>query len=1481
MTADPFDLTICKKAFDTKIKPSVTNSGLDERDRDGLAFRPQTLSIESSNTLRIDGPTKQDKQSGPFPAVATKEDYFPRRKRIIQEIISSERSYVTSLTTALDVYFRSIPLEPRPCLTNAELLAIFSNLEAILELNTQILKALLEEAAKPDDKRRIGSIFTQFLPRFSIYNFYVSHYPEAIELHNQKLKTKDDYRAFCVAASASARCRLLSLTSYLIMPVQRLPRYKMLINQLLEATPATHADFEVLCLASNKIERTVVTLNEDIRVVERQESIARLEKEFLEDPQFLSSNAAPNRQLIKRGTVQRRSNSKIKNQIKSTLNSKLSRSASASAVGYQIYLFLFSDMLALADRTRVTNGRTLNWKYTLISKAQLDSKFAIATARELRMGEEDTDCAEDKVAKLDEDAPKCRGSRFEAQLLMQIEGVWQKMYCVLVSVLGSLELRCYQNKDDPLVSVIVEMTPESEVVNTVQWVKVRFKEVAGGRLIASSDQENYLASPKKGLGVVSSPGETRSDASVSGDATDPVSKTTSEKVRDKFKSSLSFKRVASLSSISSSIPNDKESQPSADALSITTVSKVYPLTLNVSRETSIQVATESEKARGDWFINLKLALEGTSAIVREGSVRRQAGGMVKRWQNVHAVVTWKTFDIYRSERRRSVSSSQDKDKEPQPEISLRITRHLVLREELLPGGSELDRVLIVETEYQESFRFRCHSFAEHNEWLRSLAMVAESHRNPPSPASRFPQPADVSLLDDNASRDSLINLFRGDGIERRKVDNVIWMMTGRNLEPSMLTDPNGRDRKRVKVDPWQHRALMKVNGKLMVIEGESEEEIQDWVNAIRGCEEEQARERLEPMKYRNPQACLNFTSISSKFRVCILGLKNVNAQCLPGLDGTVKCVYVKNFLFYGTSVLGGTMCCTKPQDVADCHTAQGMLATHRSIKKLPRETRIAFLICGNDINGKERVLGWVMKPLVNEKGFLLAGQHMLRVWANTDLIEGGGKKKSKKSAPNKQPAQATAETLLSPGISEMRHTSSKVYEKKYTADLAYYMKLTPGDCTAMGEDIAVISCRFDSWEKPVYAPRVLTSAVHVLKNTAAQDTRQAQSPTAQSEPNSPVPTYMVLSPRGGLEPKTFAFTPTIKVASPEPPSDNSKSKVSPIKEEEDSHHFVSLRERSLDGAKLEELVKRDLLKSLTQQEKHNLWQERESLMKLKGPDHFKEASLVHLLRCVDWNSPLQIEQSRDLLSRWRPFPRLPSTALQLLDASFPDFTVRKFAVDILRGVSDEELVPYLLQLTQCLKFEPYHTSELSNFLVERSASKTSPIGHYWFWHMRAEMQTHESFRERASFVLEEYFAKDFSVTYELSKQLDVVSRLQKVAEKINSLKDEKKKEEISLLLRAELHHLNQTFFNTLEGERFQYPLDPSIYLTNLSTEDCKFMKSKKCPLWLVFNRADGEGKVTFLFKSGDDLRQDILTLQLLKVFDNIWKANGLDLHLKP
>lgn len=70
---------------------------------------------------------------------------------------------------------------------------------------------------------------------------------------------------------------------------------------------------------------------------------------------------------------------------------------------------------------------------------------------------------------------------------------------------------------------------------------------------------------------------------------------------------------------------------------------------------------------------------------------------------------------------------------------------------------------------------------------------------------------------------------------------------------------------------------------------------------------------------------------------------------------------------------------------------------------------------------------------------------------------------------------------------------------------------------------------------------------------------------------------------------------------------------------------------------------------------------------------------------------------------------------------------------------------------------------------------------------------------------------------------------------------------------------------------------------SLQIEKCKVMASKKKPLWLEFKCADptalSNETIGIIFKHGDDLRQDMLILQVRYrsgIFPSIiWKKNSM------
>jgi len=69
-------------------------------------------------------------------------------------------------------------------------------------------------------------------------------------------------------------------------------------------------------------------------------------------------------------------------------------------------------------------------------------------------------------------------------------------------------------------------------------------------------------------------------------------------------------------------------------------------------------------------------------------------------------------------------------------------------------------------------------------------------------------------------------------------------------------------------------------------------------------------------------------------------------------------------------------------------------------------------------------------------------------------------------------------------------------------------------------------------------------------------------------------------------------------------------------------------------------------------------------------------------------------------------------------------------------------------------------------------------------------------------------------------------------------------------------------------KEFHLPMDPRLIVEGFIIEKCKVMNSKKKPFWLVFKNAAlfSTEPVITMFKAGDDLRQDQLTLQFFFCF---------------
>ncbi|XP_058412291.1 phosphatidylinositol 4,5-bisphosphate 3-kinase catalytic subunit alpha isoform isoform X2 [Diceros bicornis minor] len=312
--------------------------------------------------------------------------------------------------------------------------------------------------------------------------------------------------------------------------------------------------------------------------------------------------------------------------------------------------------------------------------------------------------------------------------------------------------------------------------------------------------------------------------------------------------------------------------------------------------------------------------------------------------------------------------------------------------------------------------------------------------------------------------------------------------------------------------------------------------------------------------------------------------------------------------------------------------------------------------------------------------------------------------------------------------------------------------------------------------------------------------------------------------------------------------------------------------RENDKEQLRAICTRDPLSEITEQEKDFLWSHRHYCVTI--PE-----ILPKLLLSVKWNSRDEVAQMYCLVKDWPPIK--PEQAMELLDCNYPDPMVRSFAVRCLeKYLTDDKLSQYLIQLVQVLKYEQYLDNLLVRFLLKKALTNQR-IGHFFFWHLKSEMHN-KTVSQRFGLLLESYCRACGMYLKHLNRQVEAMEKLINLTD---ILKQEKKDETQKVQMKFLVEQMRRPdFMDALQG--FLSPLNPAHQLGNLRLEECRIMSSAKRPLWLNWENPDIMSELLFqnneiIFKNGDDLRQDMLTLQIIRIMENIWQNQGLDLRMLP
>jgi len=296
--------------------------------------------------------------------------HHKHRTHIVQEILATEESYVKDLENAIRFFYTPLkalfpdsPLEHTKKedgkskrhsgsnsssatslnaynVSSTDIKLLFLNMDEIRDHHLSFLGELRKVVEQWHENTLIAPLFIEMCSWLNIYVKYCNNYDDSLVLL-EKCQKNELFLKFMDSIADSKDLKKLTLESFLIAPVQRVPRYELLLRDLLKHTWKEHPDRKNLQEAFDGIRKSISKINESKRVDSTKKRLEKFQLQ-LKDPASLEAVLVEGNYVTEGPVLSIEEGKPIKS-----------------------YLFLFEDQLVLARRStdRIKEGK-LNYRKT-------------------------------------------------------------------------------------------------------------------------------------------------------------------------------------------------------------------------------------------------------------------------------------------------------------------------------------------------------------------------------------------------------------------------------------------------------------------------------------------------------------------------------------------------------------------------------------------------------------------------------------------------------------------------------------------------------------------------------------------------------------------------------------------------------------------------------------------------------------------------------------------------------------------------------------------------------------------------------------------------------------------------------------------------------------------------------------------------------------------------------------------------------------
>ncbi|XP_063246232.1 rho guanine nucleotide exchange factor TIAM2 isoform X3 [Prinia subflava] len=219
----------------------------------------------------------KDNQDPPPRPLARHLSDADRLRKVIQELMDTEKSYVKDLSCLFELYLE--PLQKETFLTQDEMESLFGSLPEMLDFQKVFLETLEDGISSSSDFNTLetpsqfrkllfslGGSFLYYADHFKLYSGFCANHIK-VQKVLERAKTDSAFKTFLDARNPTKQ-HSSTLESYLIKPVQRVLKYPLLLKELVSLTDNESEEHYHLTEALKAMEKVASHINEMQKIYE-------------------------------------------------------------------------------------------------------------------------------------------------------------------------------------------------------------------------------------------------------------------------------------------------------------------------------------------------------------------------------------------------------------------------------------------------------------------------------------------------------------------------------------------------------------------------------------------------------------------------------------------------------------------------------------------------------------------------------------------------------------------------------------------------------------------------------------------------------------------------------------------------------------------------------------------------------------------------------------------------------------------------------------------------------------------------------------------------------------------------------------------------------------------------------------------------------------------------------------------------------------